>query len=72
MDNQSKEEKLSVIATHIRNLSSDKYKAELSLLSEKALTIQYPETISSLESAISSYSSKILALQEQYRTIELE
>ena len=72
MANQSKEEKLSVIATHIRNISSDKYKAELSLLSEKALTIQFPEMISSLESAINSYSSKISALQEQYKVIELE
>lgn len=72
MDSSVKEGKLSAIATHIRNISADKYKAELSLLSEKALTTPFPEMIDFLEKEIANYSTQISGLQEQYKAVELE
>jgi hypothetical protein len=68
----TKELKLSAIATNIKAIKADKYAAEVSLVAERALSTGYLEMISFLEREISSYSSQIAALEVQYASIESE
>jgi hypothetical protein len=72
MIEDTKELKLSAIASNIKNVKADRYKLEMSLIREKALSTGYPETIKSLETTISNYSSQIAALEAQYASIESE
>ena len=72
MVEDTKELKLSAIATNIKAIKADKYAAEVSLVAERALSTGYLEMISFLEREISSYSSQIAALEAQYASIESE
>lgn len=72
MVEDTKELKLSAIATNIKAIKADKYAAEVSLVAERALSTGYLEMISFLEREISSYSSQIAALEVQYASIESE
>ena len=72
MIEDTKELKLSAIASNIKNVKADKYQTEMSLIREKALSTGYPEMIKSLETTISNYSSQIAALEAQYASIESE
>jgi hypothetical protein len=68
----TKELKLSAIAANIKAIKADRYRAEVSLISEKTLSTGYLEMISFLENEISSYSNQIAALEAQYASIESE
>lgn len=72
MVEDTKELKLSAIAANIKAIKADRYKAEVSLISERALSTGYLEMISFLEKEISSYSNQIAALEAQYASIESE
>ena len=72
MVEDTKELKLSAIASNIKNVKADRYRAQVSLISEKALSSGYLEVIASLETEISSYSNQITALETQYALIESE
>jgi hypothetical protein len=72
MIEDTKELKLSAIESNIKNVKADKYKLEMSLIMERALSTGYPETIKSLETAISNYSSQIAGLEAQYASIKSE
>jgi uncharacterized small protein (DUF1192 family) len=72
MSENIKEAKLNAISIHIKNIKADRYKAQMSLLLENALSIQYPERIAFLESEISRCSSQIAGLEAQYASVESE
>lgn len=72
MVEDTKELKLSAIATNIKAIKADRYRAEVSLISERALSTGYLEMVSFLEKEISSYSNQIAGLEAQYASIESE
>jgi len=72
MEPTSKEAKLSIIASHIRDIKTDKYDAELYLLTHRGQGAKYAEYVKSLEENIRLFSSQIEDLQIQYNSIESE
>lgn len=62
----SNEDKLSVIASHIKNIQFNKYNAELSLIEEQAVTPQDAEAIAAANAAVSKATAQIAALQAEY------
>lgn len=72
MSEDIKELKLSAIGSNIKNIKADRYRAQMSLITENALSTKYPEMIAFLEKEISNYSSQITALEAQYASIESE
>ena len=69
MEPTSKEGKLSVIASHIRNIKTDKYDAELYLLTYRGQGAEY---VKRLEEDIRLFSKQIEDLEIQYNFIESE
>jgi hypothetical protein len=72
MEPTSKEGKLSVIASHIRDIKTDKYDAELSLLTHRGQGARYAEYVGRLEADIRLFSRQIEDLEVQYNFIESE
>lgn len=72
MSESIKEAKLATISSHIKSAKEDRYRAYVSLITERALSTQYPEIIASLEEDIKKYSNQIVALEAQYASIESE
>lgn len=72
MDTSSKEKKLSIIESHIKDIKVDKYDAEISLLTQNMQTIKDIKYIELLEFKIYGFSKQIKALEEQYKIIETE
>jgi hypothetical protein len=68
----SKEGKLSVIASHIRDIKTGRYDAELSLLTHKGQGAKYAEYVKRLEEDIRLFSKQIEDLEIQYNFIESE
>jgi hypothetical protein len=72
MEPTSKEEKLSVIASHIHGIKTDKYSAELSLLTYIGKRTKYADYVNRLEEDIRLFSKQIEDLEIQYNFIESE
>jgi hypothetical protein len=72
MESTSKEGKLGVVASHIRNVKTDKYNAELSLLTHTSQGSIDANYVRRLEDDIRLFSNQIEDLQIQYNFIESE
>jgi hypothetical protein len=72
MEPTSKEGKLSVIASHIRDIKTDRYGAELHLLTHREQGDRYAEYVKRLEEDIRLFSKQIEDLEIQYNFIESE
>ena len=72
MEPTSKEAKLSVIASHIRDIKTDMYDAELYILTHRAQGAKYAEYVGRLEEDIRLFSKQIEDLEIQYNFIESE
>ena len=72
MESTSKEGKLRVVASHIRDIQTDKYDTELSLLTHRARGTANSDIARRLEVDIRLFSKQIEDLQIQYNFIESE
>ena len=72
MESTGKEEKLAVVASHIRDIKTDKYNAELSLLTHRNSGAKNADFVRRLEDDIRLFSNQIEDLQIQYNFIESE
>jgi hypothetical protein len=72
MESTSKEGKLGVVASYIRNVKTDKYNAELSLLTHTSQGSIDAGYVKRLEDDIRLFSKQIEDLQIQYNFIESE
>jgi hypothetical protein len=61
----TKDEKIQIINNHIKNLKTNKYNLEVSLIEENALEIVSDVTVSSLTTEISNTISRIQALEAE-------
>lgn len=68
--NLTADEKVSVIVTHLRNLSYTKYNLEMSLLEENALATPSVEVINQLNSQIESANAKAAALIAEMQSLQ--
>jgi hypothetical protein len=68
--NLTADEKISVIVTHLRNLSYTKYNLEMSLLEENALATPSVEVINQLNSQIESANAKAAALVAEMQSLQ--
>lgn len=59
----TKDEKVSIIVTHLKNLSSQKYNYEISLAEENSLSEPSEDILYNLNSQHSSVNTKINALE---------
>lgn len=62
----SKEDKLAVIETHIKNVLFNKYNAELSLLQEQAVSSPKEQNIQAANDTIAQSDAQLTALQQEY------
>jgi len=62
----SKEEKLAVIETHMKNVLFNKYNAELSLLQEQAVSSPKEQNIQAANDTIAQSDAQLIALQQEY------
>ena len=62
----SKEEKLAVITTHMKNVQLNRYNAELSLLQEQAVSLPKEQNIQTLNDTIAQADAQLAALQQEY------
>jgi len=72
MESTGKEEKLAVVASHIRDIKTDKYNAELSLLTHRNRGAKNADFVRRLEDDIRLFSKQIEDLEIQYNFIESE
>ena len=68
--NLTADEKISVIVTHLRNLSYTKYNLEMSLVEENALATPSVEVINQLNSQIESTNAKSDALLAEMQSLQ--
>jgi hypothetical protein len=61
----TKDEKIQIINNHIKNLKTNKYNLEVSLIEENALELVSDITVSSLTTEISNTVSRIQALEAE-------
>jgi hypothetical protein len=61
----TKDEKIQIINNHIKNLKTNKYNLEVSLIEESALESVSDVTVSSLTTEISNTISRIQALEAE-------
>jgi hypothetical protein len=61
----TKDEKIQIINNHIKNLKTNKYNLEVSLIEENALELVSDVTVSSLTTEISNTVSRIQALEAE-------
>ena len=62
----SKEDKLAVIQSHMKNVALNKYNAELSLLQEQAVSSPKEQNIQTLNDTIAQADAQLAALQQEY------
>ena len=68
----TKEEKLSLVASRMRNVKVDKFNAELTLIEQNALENPDESIVASANKIISNADAQITALQAQYDAIQAE
>jgi hypothetical protein len=68
----TKEEKLNLVASRIRNVKIDKFNAELTLIEQNALENPEESIVISANKIISNVNSQITALEAQYTSIQAE
>lgn len=68
----TKDEKLSLVASRIRNVKIDKFNAELTLIEQNALENPDESIVASANKIISNVNAQITALQAQYDAIQAE
>ena len=61
----TKDEKIQIINNHIKNLKTNKYNLEVSLIEESSLELVSDITVSSLTTEISNTVSRIQALEAE-------
>jgi len=61
----TKDEKIQIINNHIKNLKTNKYNLEVSLIEENSLELVSDVTVSSLTTEISNTISRIQALEAE-------
>jgi hypothetical protein len=66
----TKEEKLNLVASRIRNVKIDKFNAELTLIEQNALDNPEESVVASANKIISNVNSQITALEAQYTAIQ--
>jgi len=66
----SKDEKIQLILSRMRNVQINKYNAYLSLLEEQALPSPRENYIESTNDTISIADAQLAALQQEYDTVE--
>jgi hypothetical protein len=62
----TKEEKLAVIETHMKNVLFNKYNAELSLLQEQAVSSPKAQNIQATSDTIAQSDAQLIALQQEH------
>lgn len=72
MESSIKEGKLSVIASHIRDIKKDKYNAELAILTHEGQGAKHAEYLERLEQNVHFFSKQIEDLETQYKAVESE
>jgi hypothetical protein len=70
--NITKEQKLSIVASRIRNVKIDKFNAELNLIEQNALETPEESIVASANKIISNADAQITALEAQYTVIQSE
>lgn len=65
----SKEEKIQIINSHLRNLAYSKYNLELDILQENAKTDVSAPSVASLELLVTEISSQISALDAELAAV---
>jgi hypothetical protein len=65
----SKEEKIQIINSHLRNLAYSKYNLELDILQENAKTDVSAPSVASLQSLVTEISSQISALDAELAAV---
>ena len=68
----TKEEKLNLVASRIRNVKIDKFNAELNLIEQNALENPEESIVASANKIISNVNAQIAALEAQYTSIQAE
>jgi hypothetical protein len=62
----TKEEKLAVIETHMKNVLFNKYNAELSLLQEQAVSSPKAQNIQATSDTSAQSDAQLIALQQEH------
>lgn len=68
----TKEEKLSIIAAHIKNIEVNKFNAQLSIIELSSVPTPDPLQIENMNALLANSTAQVLALQEQYSIVESE
>jgi len=68
----TKEEKLNLVASRIRNVKIDKFNSELTLIEQNALENPEESIVASANKIISNVNAQITALEAQYTSIQAE
>jgi hypothetical protein len=68
----TREEKLNLVASRIRNVKIDKFNAELNLIEQNALENPEESIVASANKIISNVNAQIAALEAQYTSIQAE
>jgi len=66
----TKDEKIQIINNHIKNLKTNKYNLEVSLIEENSLELVSDVTVSSLTTEISNTISRIQALEAEITKLQ--
>ena len=66
----TKEEKIQIINNHIKNLKTNKYNLEVSLIEENSIELVSDTTVSSLTAEISNTVSRIEALEAEITKLQ--
>ena len=64
-------EKAAIIKAHIKNIASNKYNAELSLIEDEALEESNQDSVFFLQKRISDYNAQINALQSELEKLNI-
>jgi|Laugresu1bdmlbdd_1035124.scaffolds.fasta_scaffold265501_1 hypothetical protein len=65
----SNEEKVTVIITHLRNLSYTKYNTELSIIEEESLSAPSAENLAQLNAQLDTVNTKVAALAAELELV---
>jgi hypothetical protein len=66
----TKEEKIQIVNNHIKNLKTNKYNLEVSLIEENSIELVSDITVSSLTAEISNTVSRIEALEAEITKLQ--
>jgi hypothetical protein len=65
----SNDEKVTVIITHLRNLSYTKYNTELSIIEEESLSAPSAENLAQLNAQLDTVNTKVAALAAELELV---